>query len=213
MRWILSLLAVIGTGMAQTAIEHDLVRVDTISPPPLQEIHYATPYNFTGQQLYPFAMAYVNKDVAVALQEVQKDLQEQGLGLKIYDGYRPLSVQQKMWDLIHDDRYVSNPAKNKGKHTRGTAVDVTLVDHLGNDLVMPTPFDDFTDKAHRKYPGLTKEQKENSAKLEAVMVKHGFVPFLFEWWHFDYASWEKYPPLDISFDDLAKGVKTTIPAP
>ena len=118
-----------------------------------------------------------------------------------------------MRDLIHEHRYVSNPAKNKGKHTRGTAVDVTLVDHLGNDLVMPTPFDDFTDRAHRKYPGLTKEQKANSEKLEAVMVKHGFIPFAFEWWHFDYANWQDYPPLDISFEELANGVKTTVPAP
>jgi len=194
-------------------IEHNLVNVGMIYPPLLQEIRYATAYNFTGRVLYPFPTAFVHKDVAAALQKVQEELSWDGLGLKIYDGYRPISVQAKMWALVPDERYVSDPAKSRGKHTRGTAVDVTLVDGKGNELRMPTGYDDFTEKAHRFSTKWSKEERTNSLKLEAVMKKHGFLPFSYEWWHFDFQDWEKYPPLDISFEDLGHGVKTAVPAP
>ncbi|MDX2079890.1 MAG: M15 family metallopeptidase [Terrimicrobiaceae bacterium] len=194
-------------------VEHRLVNVNTIYPPMLQEIRYATTYNFTGYRLYPFPAAWVHADVAAALQKVQEELASEGLGLKIYDGYRPLSVQARMWAILPDERYVSDPAKSKGRHTRGVAVDVTLVDRLGNELPMPTPFDDFTTRAHRDSPKWTEEQRRNSQKLEAVMTKYGFLAFHFEWWHYDFAGWEKYPPLDISFEDLARGVQTATAVP
>ncbi len=137
------------------------------------------------------------------LAAVQAELAKEGLGLKIYDGYRPLSVQQKMWDLIRDERYVSNPAVNRGRHTRGTTVDVTLVDKMGNELEMPSAFDDFTEAAHRDSKTMTPGQRANMLKLQAVMAKHGFEPYSFEWWHFDFRDWKDYPVLDISFEDLA----------
>jgi zinc D-Ala-D-Ala dipeptidase len=185
-------------------LEHHLVNVTTIYPPLLQEIRYATACNFTGQVLYPFPAAFVHRDVAAALRRVQQDLRKEGLCLKIYDGYRPGSIQFKMWELVRDERYVSDPVKGKGKHTRGTAVDVTLVDRLGNELAMPTAYDDFSEKAHRFSAAWTKEERTNSLKLEAVMKKHGFIPFPFEWWHFDYVGWENYPSLDISFEALSR---------
>lgn len=196
---------------ATEPMPHLLVNLATIDRPPLEEIRYATTNNFTGRQLYPFPGAYARREVAAAIEKVQKELAAEGLGLKVYDAYRPLSVQQRMWDLIQDERYVSNPAKNKGRHTRGTAIDVTLVDKLGNELPMPTTFDDFTTRAHRDSTEWTPEQRKNSLLLEAVMKKHGFIPYPYEWWHFDFADWEKYPPLDISIKDLADGVKVATP--
>ncbi|MGH8045978.1 MAG: M15 family metallopeptidase, partial [Chthoniobacterales bacterium] len=194
-------------------IEHHLVDVRTIKPPLLEEIRYATRYNFTGEALYPFPAAFVHRDIAAALQKVQADLAKEGLGLKIYDGYRPFSVQQKMWDLVHDERYVSDPAVNRGRHTRGTTVDVTLVDKLGNALDMPSAFDDFDQDAHRDSKTMTAAQRANMKKLEIAMAHRGFEPYPFEWWHFDFHGWEKYPVLDISFDALAAGERTTEPVP
>lgn len=194
-------------------VAHELVDVATIQSPPIEEIRYATPYNFTGEALYPFPAAFVHRDTATALAKVQADLARDGLGLKIWDGYRPLSVQQKMWALVRDERYVSNPAVNRGRHTRGTAVDVTLVDKLGNELPMPTPFDDFTTAAHRDSKTMTPVQRANAGKLAAVMVRHGFEPYPFEWWHFDLRDWKKYPVLDVSFEALRRGDKTAEPAP
>ena len=211
---LILLLGLVRTNAGDPAeIPHGLVRAETIYPPPLEEVRYATTNTFTGHVLYPFPAVFLHKDTAAALQKVQEDLASQGLGLKIYDGYRPLSVQARMWQIVPDERYVSDPLKSRGKHTRGTAVDVTLVDHMGNELRMPTGYDDFTEKAHRDSDKWTGEERANALKLEAAMTRHGFVPFKYEWWHFDLADWEKYPPLDISFGDLARGVQTTKPVP
>jgi zinc D-Ala-D-Ala dipeptidase len=118
-----------------------------------------------------------------------------------------------MWELIRDERYVSDPTKSKGKHTRGTAVDVTLVDHRGNELTMPTLYDDFSERAHRFSAKWTTEERTNSLKLEAVMRKHGFIPFAFEWWHYDFVGWENYPSLDISFETLARDAQGAVRSP
>jgi D-alanyl-D-alanine dipeptidase len=147
----------------------------------------------------------VRREVAEALNAIQAELEAQGLGLKIFDGYRPLSVQQLMWDLIQDERYVSNPAKNKGRHTRGTAVETTLVNTAGEELAMPTPFDDFTERAHSDYMDLPADVIANRALLRSVMEAHGFSALDTEWWHFDYIGWEndeKFPPLSLSFEEI-----------
>jgi len=201
------------TRPAGQPIRHGLVPLEAVRPAALPEVRYATSYNFTGTQLYPTPRLWLHRDTAAALSRVQRDLAKHKLGLKVYDAYRPLSVQQRMWDLIRDERYVSNPAKNRGRHTRGTAVDVTLVDAKGGPLTMPSDFDDFTDKAHADYAGATETQKRNRALLARIMSKHGFVPYPFEWWHFDLRGWENYPALDISPRDLAAGKKTTVPVP
>lgn len=190
-------------------VDHRLVEIQ----PPLTgvklDVVYATTNNFTKRQLYPFPAAYLTADAYRALMRVNNQLKVRGLKLKVYDGYRPLSVQQRMWDLIQDERYVSNPAKNRGRHTRGTAVDVTLVDEEDNELPMPSKFDDFSEKAHRNYMGGTAEERENRELLERVMAANGFIPYPYEWWHFDLNNWEAYPVLDISFDEIEQGKKTT----
>ena len=200
-------------GAEAVAVPHNLIDVRVVYPPLLQEIRYATACNFTGYTLYPFPAAYVHADLVPALRKVQEELAAEGLGLKIYDGYRPLSVQAKMWEILPDERYVSDPTKSKGRHTRGVAVDFTLVDRLGNELRMPTAFDAFTLKAHRNSPGWSDEERRNSLKLEAVMTRNGFLPFAFEWWHYDFRGWEKYPVWNVTFNELASGVKTAVPVP
>lgn len=179
-----------------------LVNVTTMKRPPLEEIRYATPFNFTGQRLYPFPAAYVRRELIPHLEAIQRELAKKGLGLKIYDGYRPLTIQQKMWDLIHDERFVSNPGVNRGRHTRGTAVDVTLVDKMGNPLPMPSNFDEFSHRAAVTYKGGTPEQRRNRDFLQGVMTRHGFLSYPDEWWHFDFCGWENYAPLDIDFGIL-----------
>ena len=182
----------------------DLVDVATMKRPPLEEIRYATRYNFTGTQLYSFPAAYVRIELIPSLESIQKELAKRGLGLKIYDGYRPLPVQQKMWDLIHDERFVSNPAVNQGRHTRGTAVDVTLVDTLGNPLPMPSNFDEFSPRAAVAYAGGTEEERRNRDLLQSVMTRNGFLSYPDEWWHFDFKGWEKWEPLGVGFSGLPR---------
>jgi D-alanyl-D-alanine dipeptidase len=130
---------------------------------------------------------------------VQSALEKRRLGLKIYDAYRPVSVQKIFWELLPDTRFVADP-KVGSKHNRGTAVDVTLVDQLGRDLPMPTPYDEFSERAHATYRGCAPEEGENRDLLKQAMVKEGFVPYIHEWWHFDDPDWERYPLLDLPFE-------------
>ncbi len=132
---------------------------------------------------------------------VQQELKSQGLGLKLFDGYRPLSAQRKLWEIVPDSRYIADPAKGS-KHNRGAAVDLTLVDKNGKELAMPTPYDDFTEKAHWNYQNLPQEAIRNRTLLRQIMEKHGFKGISTEWWHFDDRNWEQYEILDLDFDKI-----------
>jgi D-alanyl-D-alanine dipeptidase len=179
-----------------------LVLVSSINSTIRYDLMYATTRNFTGKVIYTQAKAYLIKEAACALNAVQEELTSMGLGLLIWDAYRPLSAQHTLWSVCSDPRYVADPSKG-GYHTRGIAVDVTLVRLSdGSLLEMPTGFDDFSEKASRNYKGNSLQANKNSELLKDVMVKHGFNPFVYEWWHFNYGEVSKYPPLDIDFELL-----------
>ncbi len=129
-----------------------LVDIKSVNLNIRHDIRYATNNNFLKKKIYSVPRCLLRSDVAQRLSRVQQDLEQMGLGLKVYDCYRPLSVTRQMWEILPDTRYVANPAKGS-RHNRGAAVDLTLVDlHTGAELEMPTAFDDFTDKAARDYP-------------------------------------------------------------
>jgi D-alanyl-D-alanine dipeptidase len=174
----------------------ELVEVVKLDSTILIDIRYATTNNFMDEKLYPVAKCFLRKEVAERLSRVQMALRAQGLGLKIWDGYRPLSVQWKMWEKVSDPKYVADPRKGS-KHNRGCAVDLTLVDAEGNELAMPTGYDDFSEKAHRDYLQLPPEVIKNRQILETAMSNEGFIPLPSEWWHFDDPNWEKYDLLDV----------------
>lgn len=178
------------------ARDADLVDVAKGVPGIVVDLRYATPRNFTHTKLYPVARCFLVRPVARRLLLVQQDLMKRGLGLKIYDGYRPLSVAKRMWALVRDSRYVANPARGKKTHCRGAAVDVTLVDRRGRELPMPSGFDEFGKRAHRDYRGGSKAALANRSTLEKAMVRRGFKPLATEWWHFDAPDWPRYPVRD-----------------
>ena len=185
--------------LPMNANTYHFVDLSQICPDILLDIRYATSNNFLGFPVYSSSTCYLHKDVAEALVKVQKELSKIHLRLKVFDGYRPLSAQQIMWDAVQDERYVANPAKYKGRHTRGTAVDLTLVDRHGDELEMPTEFDDFSEKAHSDYPFVSDGAFKNRALLQEVMRKHHFESLPTEWWHFDFEGWQndqKFPPLN-----------------
>jgi D-alanyl-D-alanine dipeptidase len=173
----------------------ELVNIKSVIPNIQIDLKYATPANFTGQTVYAFQECFLRKEVALKLAEVQAELAARGLGLKIWDGFRPMAAQWKLWELVPDERYVSDPKKG-GRHTRGTAVDVTLVNQKGEELIMPSDFDDFSEKAHRGYSGVSEEAIFHSELLKEVMERHGFVGLPTEWWHFDFVGWESYASID-----------------
>eukprot|EP01038_Epipyxis_sp_PR26KG_P005680 gene5680-7842_t len=161
------------------------------------DLKYATADNFTNEIIYTDDKCLIHIDVVEKLLLVQIELIQIGLSLKIWDAFRPLSAQWKFWEIIDDERFVSDPRKG-GRHTRGTAIDVTLCDINGIELKMPSIFDDFSEKADRGYIGSDAdlESIENRNLLQKVMEKNGFIGLPSEWWHFDLIGWENYPLIE-----------------
>ena len=174
-----------------------LVDIRTVNRNIRLDIRYATANNFLKRKLYSTPKCALRSSVAQKLALVQTDLEKVGLGLKVYDCYRPFSVTKQMWEVLPDPNYVANPARGS-RHNRGAAVDLTLVDRTGKELEMPTPFDDFTKKAHRDYAGGTAQSRKNRQILEDAMKKQGFIGITTEWWHFDSEDWQKFAILDVS---------------
>ena len=173
------------------------------------DIRYATTSNFMHRALYPEPRCLLRESTAQKLLAADKELRGSGLALKVFDCYRPLSVQRLMWEIVPDERYVANPAKGS-RHNRGAAVDLTLVDAVsGAELWMPTPYDEFTESAHRSFSALPPEPIANRKRLEDLMTRHGFVGLPTEWWHFDDTDWESSAVLDIAFASVSKPKKSS----
>lgn len=180
------------------SIEDKFVNIKTLSPEILLDMKYATADNFLGQVVYDCAECYLRKATAQALVAAQKDFVERGYSLKLFDCYRPLSVQKKMWKILPGTHYVANPAKGS-KHNRGAAVDLTLVEiATGKEVDMGTPFDTFSPKAHHSYTDLPKEVLAHRQLLREVLGKHNFKPIFSEWWHYEYR-----PEMTSPVEDLA----------
>ncbi len=162
----------------------DFVRVRDYIPDIVVELKYATASNFTGSVVYDFTEVYLRYSTVLKLMEVQAELRQQGLKLKIWDGFRPIEAQWKLWNAKPDPNYVSNPQTGTNSHSRGNTVDLTLVDASGKEVEMPTGFDDFSAYADRDYSDCTDSAAANAKLLQDLMEKHGFEGLQSEWWHF-----------------------------
>lgn len=185
-----------------TPRDEDMARVADYIPDILTELKYSTSDNFTGQVIYEFQDAYLRYGTVKKLKDAQKAFEEIGLRLKIWDGFRPVSAQFQLWEACPDPNFVANPNVGYSNHTRGNAVDVTLVDENGQELEMPTEFDDFSAKADRDYSDCTDTQRENAMLLQTIMEENGFSGYFGEWWHFN--DTDQYEPEKI-FDPVRVG--------
>jgi len=190
------LFAFLLTGILNAQSDSDFVILQDVDSLIVPDVRYATVNNFTHQVLYPNSVIYLRKVVADSLSRANAFLMKHfHLRIKIFDGFRPLKIQKKMWKLLPDERYVANPSKGS-RHNRGAAVDITLIDIFGRELQMGTDFDDFTVKAHYDYPELNIETKLNRKLLRETMQRFGFNPLSTEWWHFDFKNWQKFSILN-----------------
>jgi zinc D-Ala-D-Ala dipeptidase len=182
-----------------------MVEIKTVIPNIVYDLKYATDRNFMRRNMYPARTNYtfLRLPVVKALAQVQKELNEKGMGLKIYDAYRPYSVTEKFWELVLDEKYVADPKKGSG-HNRGIAVDLTIIYlHTGKEILMPTYFDNFSDTAHHSFMNLPFDALQNRKLLKDVMEKYGFKMFDTEWWHYSWPDDKNYfDAMDISFADL-----------
>lgn len=169
----------------------DLVAVVDYIPGIYTELRYASDNNFTHQVIYSFSDAYLRYGTVQKLASAQESLETAGYSLLIWDAFRPVSAQFKLWEICPDPAYVANPEKGYSSHSRGSTVDITLVTLDGDPVEMPTDFDDFTAMADRDYSDVSDEAAANAGLLEEAMTAAGFKPYSAEWWH--YSDTEPYP--------------------
>lgn len=148
------------------------------------DIKYATTDNFLKSQVYECPECFLRLKTVQALMQANQDFLKLGFRIKIFDCYRPLDIQKKMWKIVSNPDYVANPAKGS-IHNRGGAVDITLVDSAGKELDMGTAFDHFGPEAAVDYVNLSEEVKKNRKLLQTVMSANGFTVLRSEWWHFN----------------------------
>ena len=183
---------------AQTIKEQGYVNIKDVDPTIQVSLMYTRPDNFTGRVLYTdLKEAYLHPDAAQALKKCQQRLKQlhPELSLIIYDAARPMSVQQKMWDVVKGTSkniYVSNPANGGGLHNYGFAVDITICDAKGDSIPMGTKIDYMGRAAHPEFETemvrkgiITQEAVENRKLLRDVMAAGGFKVLKTEWWHFN----------------------------
>lgn len=192
---ILALLSLLVPASLGGETRPGLVELSSVNPRIVIDLKYATTDNFLGEKVYTDRRCLVLEPLARKLDQAQKLLERDGLGLKVYDGFRSLAVQKKMWAILPDARYVANPYGNGSMHNRGAAVDLTLVDATGQELAMPTAFDSFTERAAQYSKTPTAQQRANRMLLRLVMQEVGLVPITTEWWHYQLPDARQYPLL------------------
>lgn len=174
------------------------VYIGDLEPSIVQDMRYATENNFVKEKMYNCGKCFLRPEVAEALVNAHKILQEKGYGIKVYDCYRPRPIQQKLWDKVPNPNYVTPPAKGS-MHNRGAAVDLTIVDSKGEELDMGTEFDYFGRKAHHTYTKHSEEINANRTLLKSTMETVGFSAIRTEWWHYSYKK-KSYPISDMIWD-------------
>ncbi|MBX2965493.1 MAG: M15 family metallopeptidase [Cyclobacteriaceae bacterium] len=182
--------------------EKELVDLEKFIPGIVLDIRYATTNNFTGEQIYNLPKAYARKPVAEALKKAQAEFAKQGVGIKIFDAYRPYSATVKFYEVYRDTTYVASPYKGS-RHNRGCAIDMTLIDlKTGKELKMPTEYDSFKEEAWPSAPVSDPVVRKNRDLIISIMHKHDFTVYASEWWHFDFNGWQKFEVMNIDFEEL-----------
>ena len=196
----------------------DFVLLSDYVPSIVQEIRYFSTYNFIGERIdgYEQPVAIITKEAARALKAVSNEMNVKGYRLKIFDTYRPATAVKHfvLWgiedldqrmkpffypDLEKQSLFELGYIASKSSHSRGSTVDLTLLDmETGKEIDMGSPFDFFNEISHPDYRGITDEQYENRMLLQSVMIKHGFLPIDCEWWHFTLEN-EPFPDTYFEF--------------
>lgn len=166
---------------------------------------YAVSDNLFGKPLYTAADLYLDKEAAEALQAVNTELSSYGLGIMVWDAYRPWSVSKLAYSALPDNKkyMLENPDEKMSKHNTGLAADVTLYDlQTGMPIEMISDFDEPSLRQYYSYPGGTARQRYLRTLLREVMEKHGFTGIEMEWWHFEYQNINEYGSLNIPLENL-----------
>jgi CubicO group peptidase (beta-lactamase class C family)/D-alanyl-D-alanine dipeptidase len=183
----------------------DLVELATLDPTIKLDIRYATTNNFLSTPVYSQPRAFLQRPAAEALLRAGQALKELGYGLLIHDGYRPWYATKIFWEATPEDKriFVADPTQGS-RHNRGCAVDLSLYElATGKPVEMVGVYDEMSERSYSGYPGGTSLQRWQRELLRRAMENQGFLVYPFEWWHFDYRDWKKYPILNLTFEQLS----------
>ncbi|WP_158730526.1 MULTISPECIES: M15 family metallopeptidase [unclassified Flavobacterium] len=175
------------------------VNLKTYSDAFVYDMKYATDDNFLKAKVYDCSECFLRLKTVKALIKANTKLAQKGCKIKIYDCYRPLDIQKKMWEIVPNPKYVANP-KTGSIHNRGGAVDISLVTLQGEAVDMGTDFDFFGEKASHLYQDLPKNVLQNRKLLKSVMISAGFNSFDSEWWHYNLKAGLKNPVSNIKWE-------------
>lgn len=208
---LLLLLLISATALAQGPPQEagpfrtpDLVEITKLDPTIKLDVRYATKNNFLGRRVYKHARAFLQRPAAEALVRVNQSLRKQGYGLVVFDGYRPWAITKIFWDATPEDKkiFVADPSKGS-RHNRGCAVDLSMFElKTGQNVTMPSEYDEFTERAHINYDCATPETRRLRDLLRAAMEAEGFAVYEPEWWHYDYKDWKEYPIMNVKFSEI-----------
>ncbi len=176
-----------------------LVDITTLLPEAVIDMKYATADNLTGHVVYCENRCLLHPDAATALVRCFEVARLAGFTLKIFDAYRPKQAQKVFWAVLPNADYVADISIGS-HHSRGVAVDLTLLDEQGSELDMGAGFDEMNERSHPFYPHLPVDIQRNRLLLNAVMAAGGFIGMPTEWWHFELPDSISYPLLDDIFD-------------
>lgn len=158
------------------------------------DLRYATPDNFTGKVIYRRTDCWLLPEAAEALKRTVAVAAPLGYRLRVYDAFRPVEAQWALWHAVPDPAYVADPRKG-GPHTRGAAVDLTLLDASGEPVDMGTGFDDLRPLSHHGVLEVSPEAQRNRVLLLGIMTAAGWDFYRNEWWHYQLFDSRRFPSL------------------
>lgn len=180
--------------------EEGLVHIHSVDPTIVMDMKYATSDNFMNRVLYDFDACYLQRGTALRLKAANEYLRSVGFTIKVYDCYRPLSVQREMYRDYPLKGYVANP-KSGSNHNRGAAVDCTLIDEEGNEVEMPSNYDEFSERSHHAFDA-DEPAATHRGILKKAMTEAGFTTITKEWWHYNDRDVRDYPLIENLPDNL-----------
>ncbi|WP_178196671.1 M15 family metallopeptidase [Ligilactobacillus sp. Marseille-Q7487] len=167
--------------------------IQKLDPDIIVDLRYATTNNFTNHVIYDFTTAIARTGTAQKLAVASDIVKKQGYRLKIWDAYRPVKAQERLFEVYPDPEFVAKPNPNFS-HQKGVTFDVTLTFADGTECEMPTAFDDFSSQAHRDAKR-TPTQDKYYQILDQAMTRAGFVGYENEWWDYRDSQMDEYQPL------------------
>ncbi len=184
-------------------VKSELVDVRLYVPDAVYYLLFAHEDNFLHEKVYERDIPLLQKTTAQKLRKAFDKFKADGFTMKVYDAYRPLRVQKRLYDIVQDSRYIGNPYRYASYHNRGAAVDIALIDDsTGQEVHYPSPMHTFDSSSHRNNKHWTEEEKQNVDYMTNIMIDCGFKYIDNEWWHFSDVDGMNYPVTDLDFSKL-----------